>query len=279
MASGELIQEGNLRLAFNGRIAPKKLPRKVAAPVTMQVSGAIRTADGGKPPELRKIAIAFNRFGQVSTKGLPSCDPGQIEQTTSEGALEACGDALVGHGSFRAFVTFPGQRAGGRARRRARLLLEVERQDSAPAPHLRLQTGQSHLRRPLHDPAHPQRHIRHGLHRPDPEDRRRKRLRDQPLADLLPHLPVPGQSAAASSAPAAPCPSGSPVRSSPSPAEASPSPTASTSAPRSPATAGRADAGDRVASPGVELGVRGNFRKIVVRRSGLDAQAPIEIQA
>ena len=47
MASGNLIQEGNLRLAFNGRIAPKKLPRKVAAPVTMQVSGAIRTADGG----------------------------------------------------------------------------------------------------------------------------------------------------------------------------------------------------------------------------------------
>jgi hypothetical protein len=109
MASGNLIQEGNLRLAFNGRIAPKKLPRKVAVPVTMQVSGAIRTADGGKPPELRKIAIAFNRFGQVSTKGLPSCDPGRIEQTTSEGALEACGDALVGHGSFRAFVTFPGQ--------------------------------------------------------------------------------------------------------------------------------------------------------------------------
>jgi hypothetical protein len=108
-ASGGLIQEGNLRLAFNGRITPKKLPRRVPAPVTVQVSGAIRTADGGRPPELRKIAIAFNRFGQVSTQGLPSCDPGELEQTTSAGALEACRDALVGHGSFRAYVTFPGQ--------------------------------------------------------------------------------------------------------------------------------------------------------------------------
>ena len=107
-ASGDLIQQGNLRIAFNGRIAPKKLPRKVAAPVMVQVSGAIRTADGGRPPELQKIAIAFNRFGRVSTQGLPSCDPAELEQTTSAGALEACRDALVGHGSFRAFVTFPG---------------------------------------------------------------------------------------------------------------------------------------------------------------------------
>jgi len=108
VASGELIQEGNLRLAFNGRIVPKRLPRRVPAPVTMQFSGAIRTADGGRPPELRKIAIAFNRYGHVSTQGLPSCDPSELEQTTSAGALEACRDALVGHGSFRAFVTFPG---------------------------------------------------------------------------------------------------------------------------------------------------------------------------
>jgi hypothetical protein len=108
-ASGELTQEGNLRLAFNGSIAPKKLPRKLAAPVRMEVSGSIRTADGNQPPELRKISIAFNRFGIVSTLGLPTCDPGDLEQTTSKGALAACHDALVGHGSFRAYVNFPGE--------------------------------------------------------------------------------------------------------------------------------------------------------------------------
>ena len=107
-ASGELNQQGNLRLAFNGRIAPKKLPRKVPAPVSMQFSGSIRTADGGRPPELRKISIAFNRFGRVSTVGLPTCESSELEQTTSKGALADCSDALVGHGNFRAFVTFSG---------------------------------------------------------------------------------------------------------------------------------------------------------------------------
>lgn len=107
-ASGEQTQKGNLRLAFNARLAPKKLPRRVPAPVSMQVSGAIHTANGERPPELRKISFAFNRFGIVSTTGLATCDPDQIEQATSAGALSVCGDALVGHGGFRAYVNFPG---------------------------------------------------------------------------------------------------------------------------------------------------------------------------
>jgi hypothetical protein len=107
-ANGELSQHGNLRLAFNGRITPKKLPRKVPAPVRVEVSGAIGTADGNRPPELRKIAIAFNRFGRVSTAGLPACQADQLEQQTSNGAMRNCGDALVGHGRFRAYVNFAG---------------------------------------------------------------------------------------------------------------------------------------------------------------------------
>jgi hypothetical protein len=109
LASGELTQRGNLRLAFSGKIAPKKLPRTGAAPVTVRVSGSIGTADGGPPPQLRKIAIAFNRHGHVSTLGLPVCNAGQLEQTTSEGALSACRGSLVGHGKFRADVAIPGR--------------------------------------------------------------------------------------------------------------------------------------------------------------------------
>jgi hypothetical protein len=109
LAGAELAQKGNLRLQFNGRIAPKKLPRNGSAPVTVRVSGAIGTADGQRPPELEKIAIAFNRRGHVSTKGLPVCEPGELEQTTSKGAREACGGALVGRGKFKANVALPGR--------------------------------------------------------------------------------------------------------------------------------------------------------------------------
>jgi hypothetical protein len=109
LAGAELSQTGNLRLHFSGRIAPKKLPRTDPAPVTMQVRGAIGTADGGRPPELKKIAIAFNRYGRVSTEGLPVCEVGELEQTTSESAREVCGGALVGHGKFKANVALPGR--------------------------------------------------------------------------------------------------------------------------------------------------------------------------
>jgi len=109
LASAELSQKGNLRLQFSGRIAPKKLPRTGTAPVTVRVSGAIGTADGQRPPELDKISIAFNRYGHVSTEGLPVCAPGELEQTNSDGAREACGGALVGRGKFKANVALPGR--------------------------------------------------------------------------------------------------------------------------------------------------------------------------
>jgi hypothetical protein len=108
LAGAEISQNGNLRLHFSGKIAPKKLPRTSNAPVTMRISGAIGTADGQRPPELNKIAIAFNRYGHVSTEGLPICEAGELEQTTSASAREACGGALVGHGRFKANVALPG---------------------------------------------------------------------------------------------------------------------------------------------------------------------------
>lgn len=109
LASAELSQNGNLRLMFSGRIAPKTLPRTNSAPVTIRVSGAIGTADGQRPPELSKMAIAFNRYGKVSTLGLPVCPPEDLEQTTAKIAREACGGALVGHGKFKANVALPGR--------------------------------------------------------------------------------------------------------------------------------------------------------------------------
>jgi hypothetical protein len=109
LAAAELSQNGNLRLHFSGRIDPKTLPRTNTAPVSVRISGAIGTADGERPPDLTKIAIAFNRYGRVSTKGLPICEAGELEQTTSAGAREACGGSLVGHGKFRANVALPGR--------------------------------------------------------------------------------------------------------------------------------------------------------------------------
>ncbi len=107
-AQGEQAQEGNLRVSFDGRLAPRALPRDRPAPVTAYLESSIRTVDGSSPPPLRRISIAVNRHGLVSFAGLPTCDPAELQQTNTEAALDRCRPALIGRGRFAAKVTFPG---------------------------------------------------------------------------------------------------------------------------------------------------------------------------
>jgi len=106
LASGELVQRGDLRLDFSGRFAPQALPRDRAAPVSVLIAGSVATVDGSRPPELRRISIAVNRYGSVFTRGRPTCRSGLLETTSSREALSRCGGALVGRGSFGATVDF-----------------------------------------------------------------------------------------------------------------------------------------------------------------------------
>lgn len=107
-ARGELIQQGNLRVHFDGQLRPRALPRQHPAPVSVSLEGGVSTADGTRPPQLREMTIAVNRAGVVSATGLPTCSAPQLQQTSSEAALKACRSALVGKGHFAANVDFPG---------------------------------------------------------------------------------------------------------------------------------------------------------------------------
>ena len=107
-AQGEQTQEGNLRVAFDGRLSPHKLPRNRQVPVTAHLDSWIRTVDGSSPPPLRRISIAVNREGRVSFAGLPTCNSAQLQQTSTEVALQRCRGALIGRGRFAANVVFPG---------------------------------------------------------------------------------------------------------------------------------------------------------------------------
>jgi hypothetical protein len=107
VAQAELRQEGNLRIAFDARFTPHALPRDRDVPVQVILSGSVRTTDGSRPPQLRTMSIAVNRYGRLSTRGLPTCPPRRLEATSSEKALEICRRALVGRGRFGAIVDFP----------------------------------------------------------------------------------------------------------------------------------------------------------------------------
>lgn len=106
-ARAESIQQGRLRVDFNAGFAPHSLPRDRPVPVRVSLGGSIATADGSRPPQLRRISIALNRYGRLTTRGLPTCAPRALESTSSATALRRCRGALVGRGRFGANVAFP----------------------------------------------------------------------------------------------------------------------------------------------------------------------------
>ena len=108
-SEAEVAQVGNLRVSFQGRIAPHALPRTGTAPVAVSLAGKIETTDGQKPPQLRTIAMAINRNGRLDYRGLPRCGYRQIQPASTSEARQACGRSLVGTGTFEANVALPDQ--------------------------------------------------------------------------------------------------------------------------------------------------------------------------
>jgi hypothetical protein len=108
-ASAELAQKGNLFVRFDGGISPRDLPRHSLAPIAVRIEGTIRVPPGQEPPALRRISVALNRSGRLSTRGLPRCRTHQIDSATTVKALEICGRALVGTGGITARTSFPEQ--------------------------------------------------------------------------------------------------------------------------------------------------------------------------
>lgn len=104
VARAELNVNDGLRLSFDAGFSPKTLPREKPVPVRVQIDGRIGTLDGSRPPQLRRIALAVNRYGLIFNRGLPQCGSGRLESTTTKIALERCRTALLGRGTLRAIV-------------------------------------------------------------------------------------------------------------------------------------------------------------------------------
>jgi hypothetical protein len=109
VVSAELTASGNLFITFDGGISPNALPRQERGPITVFMSGTVRTLKGEHPPALSEITIALNRDGHLETRGLPTCKRRVLELSSTEEALKACGSALVGRGKYRARTDFPEQ--------------------------------------------------------------------------------------------------------------------------------------------------------------------------
>jgi hypothetical protein len=104
-----ITQKGNLRVAVDGKLSPKKLPRKGTAPISVTVGGEISTTDESLPPTLKKLRIELNREGVLDYAGMPLCNYSRIQPASTSRALSGCRPSLVGKGSFSADITLAGQ--------------------------------------------------------------------------------------------------------------------------------------------------------------------------
>jgi hypothetical protein len=109
VAQADVVSGGNVRVSFRGWISPQVLPRSEAAPITLHVAGTVTPVGGQRPASLERVTIEINRHGAVATRGLPVCPWRRLESTTTDQALAACSDALVGTGHFTSHVDIPEQ--------------------------------------------------------------------------------------------------------------------------------------------------------------------------
>ena len=109
VASGDTVTAGNLTIEIEGGVSPQKLPKSTPAPITLTVSGSVKTNDGTHPPALKTVALEFDKNGGIYTKGLPTCNPAALTATLTAQAKKICGPALVGTGTVSAQILFPEQ--------------------------------------------------------------------------------------------------------------------------------------------------------------------------
>jgi hypothetical protein len=105
-----VVRAGNLILRINGGVSPEKLPKKKMAPIKLNASGSIATADGSHPPATKTVTIDFDKHGTINAKGLPVCQSGKLQSRSTAAAKKACPKAIVGKGSTTVEVQFPEQR-------------------------------------------------------------------------------------------------------------------------------------------------------------------------
>lgn len=100
---------GNLELTFNGGFTPKTLSKKKLTPISLNVSGKIRTKDGSHPPAMKEFVLEADKNSGVNVKGLPVCTASKLQSQDTKHAEAICKSAIIGSGRAIASIAFPEQ--------------------------------------------------------------------------------------------------------------------------------------------------------------------------
>jgi hypothetical protein len=103
------VRAGNLELTFNGGFSPKTLSKTKLTPITLTVSGDIKTVDGTHPPALKEFNVETDKNGAINVKGLPVCTAAKLQSQDTKHAEAICKSAIIGSGQATAEIAFPEQ--------------------------------------------------------------------------------------------------------------------------------------------------------------------------
>ncbi len=91
--------DGNTQ-SMEAVISPKALYKKTSSPGSLFVdvkTGTTGSANGAPSPAVHDV-IDFDQNLSLKTKGLPTCNPTQLQSTSTEAAERVCGKAIIGTG-------------------------------------------------------------------------------------------------------------------------------------------------------------------------------------
>jgi len=103
------VRAGNLELTFNGGFSPKALSKTKLTPITLNVSGKIRTVDGSHVPAMKEFDLETDKNGAIDVKGLPVCTASKLQSQDTKHAEAICKTAIIGSGNATAEIAFPEQ--------------------------------------------------------------------------------------------------------------------------------------------------------------------------
>jgi hypothetical protein len=103
------VRAGNLELTFNGGFTPKALSKTKLTPITLTVSGDVKTVDGTHPPALKEFNVQTDKNGAIDVKGLPVCTASKLQSQDTKHAEAICKSAIIGSGQATAEIAFPEQ--------------------------------------------------------------------------------------------------------------------------------------------------------------------------
>jgi hypothetical protein len=104
-----VVRAGNLELTVNGSFSPKALSKTKPTPITLNVSGKIRTLDGSHLPAAKEFVVETDKNGGINVKGLPTCKASQLQSQDTKHAEAICKSAIIGSGSAVVEIAFPEQ--------------------------------------------------------------------------------------------------------------------------------------------------------------------------